>query len=235
MADPDLTLFEGPQAAWGEVDAYLVETLLPRDPALEAALGTSDAAGLPAINVAPNQGRLLELLARAVGARRILEVGTLGGYSTIWMGRALPPDGELVTLELDPAHADVARANLDRAGLGDRAEIRVGPALASLRALVREGAGPFDLTFIDADKQSSAEYFALALQLSRPGAAIVVDNVVRDGAVVDPASPDDRVRGVRRLLDAMAAEPRVAATAVQTVGSKGWDGFALALVLDDSS
>lgn len=228
-----MSLFEaGQRAQWEEVDAYLVETLVPADAALTAALDTSDAAGLPPINVAPNQGRLLELLARAVGARRILEVGTLGGYSTIWLGRALPPDGELVTLELDPGHAAVARGNLDRAGLGDRTEIRVGPALDSLRDLVRAGAGPFDLVFVDADKQQSADYVELALRMARPGTMVVVDNVVRDGAVVDPASPDDRVRGVRRVLELMASDPRLAATAVQTVGSKGWDGLALAVVVD---
>ncbi|HYI61217.1 MAG TPA: O-methyltransferase [Acidimicrobiales bacterium] len=220
------------QGRWDEVDRYLVGTLHQPDPALDAALDTSDAAGLPAINVAPNQGKLLQLLARAVGARRILEVGTLGGYSSIWLARALPPDGELVTLEIDPARAEVARANLDRAGVGDRTEVRVGPALEGLRALHREGAGPFDLTFVDADKEGNADYVDWAVRLSRPGSLIVVDNVVRAGAVVDEASTDPRVRGVRRLHDTLAADARVTATAIQTVGSKGWDGLTVVLVLD---
>lgn len=230
LFDPDGD--EARRAHWAEVDAYLVGTLHQPDPALDAALDTSDAAGLPAINVAPNQGKLLQLLARAVGARRILEIGTLGGYSTIWLARALPPDGELLTLEIDPTHAEVARANLDRAGVGDRAEIRLGPAHDTLRALRREGAGPFDLTFVDADKEGNADYVDQAVRLSRPGSLIVVDNVVRGGAVADEASTDPRVRGVRRLHEALAADPRVSATAVQTVGSKGWDGLTVVLVVD---
>jgi predicted O-methyltransferase YrrM len=159
-------------------------------------------------------------------------VGTLGGYSSIWLGRALPPDGELVTLELEPVHAEVARSNLDRAGVGDRAEIRVGPALDSLRALQREGAGPFDLTFVDADKEHNADYVEWAVRLSRPGSLVIVDNVVRAGAVADAASTDSRVLGVRRLHEALASDPRVTATALQTVGTKGWDGLTVVLVLD---
>ncbi|CAA9550072.1 MAG: O-methyltransferase [uncultured Thermomicrobiales bacterium] len=216
---------------WAAVDRYFAEALIPPDPVLDAALADSDAAGLPPINVAPTQGRLLHLLARMVGARRILEVGTLGGYSAIWLGRALPEDGRLVTLEADPAHAAVARANLARAGLADRVEVRVGPALETLPRLAAEGQGPFDLVFIDADKPNNPGYVHWALELSRPGTAIVVDNVVRGGAVADPASRDAGVLGVRRLMELIAAEPRVVATALQTVGAKGYDGFAVALVV----
>ena len=217
------------QQRWADVDRYLVETLVPSDPALEAALADSAAAGLPAISVAPNQGKLLQLLALSRGARRILEVGTLGGYSTIWMARALPADGRLVTLELDPGYADVARANLERAGVADRVEVRVGRAVDLLPALVDEE--PFDLVFIDADKPSNPDYFRWAMRLTRPGSLVVVDNVVRDGAVAEGTSTDPGVLGTRAVLSAMAAEPRVSATALQTVGSKGYDGFALALVL----
>lgn len=210
------------QDAWTAVDAYVCGALLPTDPALEAALSHSDAAGLPAINVAPNQGRLLHLLAKIQGARRILEIGTLGGYSTIWLARALPPGGRLVTLEQDPGHAEVARANLARAALADCTEILVGRALDRLPQLE----GPFDFIFIDADKPSNPDYFAWALRLARPGSVIVVDNVVRAGAVIDPDG-DVAVQGVRRMNAVIAAERRVSATAVQTVGSKGWDGFCL--------
>ncbi len=218
---------------WAAVDAYLAETLVQPDAALAAALADSAAAGLPEINVTPNQGKLLHLLARAQGAQRILEVGTLGGYSTIWLARALPPNGRLVTLEVDPKHAAVAQANLARAGVADVVEIRLGPALDTLPQLADEGAEPFDFIFIDADKPSNPEYFAWALRLSRPGSLIVVDNVIRGGAVVDAASIDPAVQGVRRLHELMAAEPRVSATAVQTVGDKGYDGFALTLVVAD--
>jgi predicted O-methyltransferase YrrM len=190
----------------------------------------STEAGLPAINVAPNQGKLLHLWARMVGARSILEVGTLGGYSTIWLARALPAGGRLVTLEADPHHAEVAAANLDRAGVGDVVDIVVGRALDTLPVLAEEGRGPFDLTFIDADKSSNADYFRWAVQLSRPGAVVMVDNVVRGGAVTDADSDDPSVVGTRRLFEAVAAEPRVSATAVQTVGSKGHDGFLLAVL-----
>ncbi|MEO8689383.1 MAG: O-methyltransferase [Solirubrobacteraceae bacterium] len=194
---------------------------------LTAALEASAAAGLPPADVSPAQGRLLELLARLCGARAILEIGTLGGYSTIWLARALPPDGRLVTLEADPHHANVARANLSRAGLSQLVEIVEGRALETLPGV----SGTFDLVFIDADKERSADYLALALERSRPGTLIVADNVVRGGAVVDPESDDPRVVGVRRLVDAVAAEPRLLAAPVQTVGVKGWDGMVLALVV----
>jgi predicted O-methyltransferase YrrM len=218
---------------WTSVDRYLTGHLVPPDATLSAALEDSNAAGLPPISVAPNQGKMLELLARMAGARRILEIGTLGGYSTIWLARALPPDGRLITLELESKHAEVARKNLARAGLADRTEVRVGPALESLEQLVAEGAGPFDFIFIDADKKTYPEYFAQSLRLSRRGTVIVADNVVRNGAVADPASQDESVQGVQRFYDLVAAEKRVTATAVQTVGSKGYDGFALVLVTDE--
>jgi predicted O-methyltransferase YrrM len=221
------------QDLWTAVDGYITGLLVPADPALDAALEASAAAGLPAIGVAPNQGKLLMLLARLQGARRILEIGTLGGYSTIWLARALPPGGRLVTLEADPEYAGVARANLARAGFADVAEVRVGPAAESLPRLAEEGAGPFDVVFIDADKPSTPEYFRWALRLARRGTLIVVDNVVRDGAVIDGDSEDPAVRGIRRFNELAAAEPRVSATAIQTVGSKGYDGFALALVTAD--
>ena len=214
---------------WHEVDRYITDTLVQPDAALEAALEASEAAGLPAINVSPAHGKLLWILARIQRARRILEIGTLGGYSTIWLARGLAAGGRLVTLEALEKHAVVARANIARAGLSDVVEVRVGQALATLP---RVEDGPFDLTFIDADKQNNAEYFAWALKLSRPGSLIVVDNVVREGAVLDARSRDSAVQGVRRLNDLIAAEPRVAATAIQTVGSKGYDGFAIALVLE---
>ncbi len=215
---------------WAEVDAYIGQALLAPDPVLEAALRSSDEAGLPPINVAPNQGKLLMLLAQIRGARRILEVGTLGGYSTIWLARSLPADGRLLSLEIDPHHAEVARANVAAAGLADRVEIILGPAVETLARLGEEGTEPFDFVFIDADKQSNADYFRAAVRMSRPGTVIVVDNVVRNGAVADAASSDQSVQGVRRLNEVMAAETRVSVTAVQTVGVKGYDGFALALV-----
>ena len=216
---------------WDAVDRYLADRYVPPDEALEQALRASEAAGLPSIAVSPTQGKLLQILARMQGATRILEIGTLGGYSTIWLARALPPGGRLISLESDPKHAEVARANLDRAGLADMVEVRVGEASESLPTLEAEGAGPFDLAFIDADKVSTPEYFAWALKLARPGGVIVVDNVVRGGAVVDPDSDDPSVQGVRRFHDLLEAEPRVSATAIQTVGSKGYDGFAIAYVL----
>ena len=215
---------------WTVVGQYLADLLVPPDAALGAALAASEAAGLPAIAVAPNEGKLLQLLALMCGARTILEIGTLGGYSTIWLARALPPGGRLVTLELDPAHAEVARANVGRAGLAEVVEVRVGPALETLPRLAAEGRGPFDLVFVDADKGGYPDYLAWALRLTRRGSVIVADNVVREGAVADPASDDPNVRGVRRFLELLAAEPRVSATAVQTVGSKGYDGFAIAVV-----
>ncbi|MGH9077063.1 MAG: O-methyltransferase [Acidimicrobiales bacterium] len=218
------------QERWDAVDGYLVEMLAAGDPVLDAALADSAAAGLPPINVTATQGKLLALLATLAGARSILEIGTLGAYSTIWMARALPAGGRLTTLEVEPGHAQVARANLARAGLADRVEVRVGAALDSLAALEAEAAGPFDMAFIDADKASNAAYFDRAVRLSRPGALIVVDNVVRGGAVVDPASDSADVVGTRRLFEALRADSRVDATAVQTVGAKGWDGFVLAVV-----
>lgn len=215
---------------WSAVDRYLTDLLVPPDRALEAALRASDAAGLPPISVAPNEGKLLHLLARLCGARAILEIGTLGGYSTIWLASALPPDGKLVTLEFDPRHAEVARANLAGAGLADRVEVRVGAALDTLPTLETDGLGPFDLFFIDADKSNNPDYFRWALRLSRPGSLIIVDNVVRSGRVADTGSDDPSVVGTRRVLELMADEPQVIATAIQTVGSKGHDGVAIALV-----
>jgi len=211
---------------WEKVDRYIGETLLQPDDALDAALEASDKAGLPAISVSPAHGKLLWILARLVNAKRILEVGTLGGYSAIWMARALPADGRLVTLEAVDKHAKVAQGNIEKAGLKKKIEIRVGPALDTLPSLK----GPFDLSFIDADKQSNAEYFTWALKLSRPGSVIVVDNVIRDGKVIDARSRDASVQGVRRLNELIASEKRVSATAIQTVGMKGYDGFLVALV-----
>jgi predicted O-methyltransferase YrrM len=222
------------QEQWTAVDRYITDLFVPRDAALDGALEASTAAGLPPINVAPNQGKLLLLLARALGARTILEIGTLGGYSTIWLARALPVDGLLITLETNPKHADIARANIVRAGLADVVELRLGPALDTLPRLAAEGRGPFDLIFIDADKPGYPEYLPWALELSRRGSVIIADNVVRDGAVADEASGDPRVQGVRRFNELLAAEPGVTATLIQTVGSKGYDGFAIALVTADS-
>jgi predicted O-methyltransferase YrrM len=215
---------------WGEVDAYISDLLVGRDDALEEALATSKANDLPPINIAPNQGKMLLLFARVIGARRILEIGTLGGYSTIWLGRALPSDGELISLELNPDYAAIARSNIERAGLDATVEVRVGKATDTLRAMIDADEGPFDLVFIDADKASYPEYFELSLQLSRPGSLIVADNVVRDGAVLDRETTDENIRGVQRFLDVVAKDDRVDATAIQTVGTKGYDGFALLLV-----
>ncbi len=221
------------QEQWTAVDRNITDLLVPPDPALDAALQASAAAGLPPHNVSPNQGKLLQLLARVQGARTILEIGTLGGYSTIWLARALPADGRLVTLEADPKHAEVARANIARAGLADVVELCLGRALDTLPRLAAEGRGPFDLIFIDADKPSNPDYLAWALRLSRRGSLIIADNVVRDGAVLDAASGDPSVQGVRCFNELLAAEPRVSATAIQTVGAKGYDGFAIALVTAD--
>ncbi len=215
------------QEQWSQVDEYIVKLLVPSDDALDAALAASTEAGLPAINVAPNQGKFLSLLASIQGAKNILEIGTLGGYSTIWLARALPANGRLVTLELDPKHAEVARRNLGRARLGELVSIRVGPALETLPQLAAEGLPPFDFVFIDADKQSIPEYFEWALKLTRVGGVIVVDNGVRKGAVIDGATTDPNVKGVRRFNELLAKTTRVSATTVQTVGSKGYDGFAL--------
>jgi predicted O-methyltransferase YrrM len=232
LFDPPVEPEPDPQLArWAAVDAYLVDTLSPPDAALAAALDASDAADLPRLHAAANQGKLLQLLGLAVGARRILEVGTLGGYGTIWLARALPPDGELVTLEIEPRYAAVAQANVDRAGAGDRVDIRVGPARVGLAALRREGGAPFDLVFVDADVQSGAEYLDHAVALARRGAVIVIADTVRGGAVDDENASDDGVLGVRRLHDALAADPRVEATALQTVGGTGWGGFTLAVVV----
>lgn len=213
-------------SGWAAVDDYVEGQLLQPDAALDAALWESVSAGLPEIAVAPVQGKLLMLMARMVGARRILEVGTLGGYSTIWLARALPEGGELVTLELEEHHAAVARENIARAGLADRVTVIAGPALDSLDMLT----GPFDFVFIDADKQNNAAYVDHAIRLSRPGTAIVVDNVVREGGLLDAASSDERIVGTRALFEMVSAHPRLDATAVQTVGGKKWDGFLLAIV-----
>ena len=215
---------------WNEVADYFSRSLVQQDAALEAALADSAAAGLPAINVAPNQGKFLHLLARIHGARRILEIGTLGGYSAIWLARALPADGRLVTLEYDPRHAAVAAANLARAGVAGKVDIRQGAARDTLAQLIAEGAAPFDLIFIDADKPNNPHYLELALRLSRPGTVIVGDNVARQGEVANASSADPAVQGTRRFIELLGANPRLSATALQTVGVKGYDGFALAIV-----
>ena len=216
---------------WNAVDRYFIETLGLDDAALEQALRASDQAGLPAISVSAPQGKLLQILALTCGARSILEVGTLGAYSTIWLARALLPGGRVITLELDPHHAEVARGNLRNAGVEDKVTVRVGPAVETLPLLEREGAGPFDLVFIDADKPSNPQYVEWAVRLSRPGTLIVLDNVVRGGKVIFGESQDASVQGVRRAMDMFAADKRLSATAIQTVGTKGYDGFAVALVL----
>jgi len=216
---------------WKEVDDYFVSRLGRGDDALRDAITDSTDAGLPAIAVTPLQGKLLALLARAGGARRILEIGTLGGYSAIWMARALPEGGELVTLEVDAAHAAIAQRNIERAGMGSRVRVVVGPAAETLTRLITDRVAPFDLVFIDADKESSDIYFRAALTLARVGTMIVVDNVVRDGKVADVSTTDEDVQGIQRMTDLIAAEPRVSATAIQTVGEKGYDGFILAVVV----
>ena len=221
----------GAKDLWTQVDRYFGDLLTPPDPKLEAALRANQQAGLPAIDVSPLQGRFLEFLTRISGARRILEIGTLGGYSTLWMARALPPGGRIVSLELDPRHADVARANLQNAGVLEQIDLLVGPASDSLQALEAGGAEPFDLIFIDADKTGYPVYLDWALKLSRSGTVIVADNVVRDGKVVQADCDDPDVQGVRRFAELVATEPRLSATVLQTVGIKGYDGFALAVVL----
>ncbi|HEY6572232.1 MAG TPA: O-methyltransferase [Candidatus Eisenbacteria bacterium] len=218
-------------ATHADGDPYLSNLFAPHDPALQASLTESTAAGLPEIQVSATQGKLLHMLARLQKARAILEIGTLGGYSAIWLARALPADGRLVTLEFDPKHADVARKNIAGAGLADRVDVRLGRALDTLPKLAAEGLGPFDLVFIDADKPSNPDYFTWALKLTRPGSLILVDNVVRDGSVMDAESADATIQGTRRVLAMMAAEPRVSATALQLVGAKGWDGIAMAVVI----
>ena len=218
------------QEQWTAVDNYIAGLFLGADPVLEEALTSSEAAGLPAISVSPTQGKLLHLLARMQSAQNILEIGTLGGYSTIWLARALPPDGRLISLELDPKHAEVARANVARAGLSNVVEIKLGRAIDSLQQLVRDGGKPFDLIFIDADKQGYSDYLKWSLKLARQGTLIVADNVVRKGEVVNPASTDTNVQGIRRFNELLAAQKNVTTTEIQTVGSKGYDGLALILV-----
>jgi predicted O-methyltransferase YrrM len=218
------------KSTWADVDEFFVQHLLPADEALDAAMETSVAEGLPPISVTPPQGKLLHLLARITGAKRILEIGTLGGYSTIWLARALPGGGKVITLEIDQHHAEVAKRNLTRAGLTDRVEIVVGRASETLNAMIAKGEAPFDFVFVDADKASSDVYFDAALRLSHPGTVIVVDNVVRDGKVADAASEDADIKGIRRMTERLANEPRVSATAIQTVGGKSYDGFLLAIV-----
>jgi predicted O-methyltransferase YrrM len=220
-----------PQETWTAVDRYYGESLLRDDPTFDFALASSAAAGLPPIQVSAAQGKLLQLLAQAQGSRKILEVGTLGGYSTLWLARALTAGGTLITLEYDPKHADVARANLAHAELSATVEVITGDAKQTLPRLVSEGRGPFDFIFIDADKSGYPEYFKWALQLSAPGSLIVADNVVRGGAVADPASKDANVQGVRRMTELVASEKRVSATVIQTVGSKGYDGLMIARVI----
>ncbi|MFY9937745.1 MAG: O-methyltransferase [Silvibacterium sp.] len=220
------------QELWTSVDRYITKTLIPADPVLDAALTASAEAGLPPIAVAPNQGKWLMILARAIGVRSILEMGSLGGYSTIWLARALPANGRMITLEADPRHAEVAQANIARAGLADKVEIRLGKALETLPELAAEGNAPFDLIFIDADKENYPGYLEWALRLSRPGSLIIGDNVVLDGKVIDAADPDPAIKGVRRMNEIIASDPRLDATAIQTVGSKGYDGFMIAIVTD---
>jgi predicted O-methyltransferase YrrM len=217
---------------WAAVDNYFGALMIGEDPVLDAALAASDAAGLPPIAVSPTLGKLLHLLARATGARRILEVGTLGGYSTIWLGRALPAGGRLISLEAVDKHAEVARSNVAAAGLSEVVDIRIGPALESLPKLAAEQGDPFDLIFIDADKENNSAYFDWAVRLARPGSMIIVDNVVRDGKVLDANHPDSRVQGSRQFAELVGAQNRASATTLQMVGVKGWDGFTLAVVND---
>lgn len=218
------------QRTWDAVDEYVERHLIGADAVLEQALSDSAAAGLPKIAVTPSEAKQLQLLARSIGARRILEIGTLGGYSTIWLARALRAGGRLITLEVDPRAVDVAAANIDRAGLSDTVEIRLGPALDTLALLAAERLEPFDFVFIDADKRHTPDYFRYAVELARPGAWIVADNVIRDGGLVDPANETPDVLGNRRLHELLADDDRVSATTIQTVGAKGYDGFTLALV-----
>jgi predicted O-methyltransferase YrrM len=233
MTQDKLTPDQASLDRWAAVDRYFSEQLSLSDAALDAAIAANKAAELPAIDIAANQGKLLQLLAKLAGARRILEIGTLGGYSTIWLARALPTDGRLITLEFNPKHAEIARANIEYAGLTQTVEIRVGAALDALPKLQNESGEPFDLIFIDADKPNNSEYVRWALKLSRPGSLIIIDNVVRDGAVIDAGSADKDVRGARQLFELLANEPRLSCTAIQTVGVKGYDGFAFAVVTAD--
>jgi predicted O-methyltransferase YrrM len=218
------------QDIWTSVDSYLGEVLVRQDRHLDAAVAASDAAGLPPIQVSPPQGKLLAILIEMMGAKSVLEVGTLGGYSTIWMAKSLPANGRLVTIEIDPKHAEVAQQNFNRAGLGDKIELRTGNARDILPDMIDDGAGPFDFVFIDADKASNPDYFGWALEMSRPGTVIIVDNVIREGHIIEADSEDASVKGVRRLNEVMAGNPRVTVTALQTVGVKGYDGFSVALV-----
>ncbi|NOV01016.1 O-methyltransferase [Paenibacillus planticolens] len=215
---------------WEKVDQYITERLIPHDAVLEKALIANQQAGLPAYDVTPTQGKLLNLLAQMQGAKRILEIGTLGGYSTIWLARALPSGGQLVTLELDPVHAQVAAANLSLAQLSDMVELRVGDALEQLAQMDEEGVQPFDMIFIDADKPNNPNYLKWALHFSHPGTVIIGDNVIREGEIINEGSQDPRVQGVRQFYDLLAEEPKINATAIQTVGSKGYDGFVLGIV-----
>lgn len=218
---------------WTEVDQYITDLLVPPDPVLDATLAASAAAKLPSIAVSPSQGKMLMLLARLAGASRILEIGTLGGYSSIWLARALRPGGRLITLEANPKHAEVAQANISRAGFAESVEVRLGDARAGIQQLVAEGSAPFELIFIDADKRSIPHYLEYSLKLSRRGTLIIIDNVIREGALIDGASQDPDVQGVRRMHEVLAGDPRLSATTIQTVGSKGYDGFTLALVTMD--
>ncbi|MER8576652.1 O-methyltransferase [Mesorhizobium sp. M1338] len=218
------------KTSWAAVDDYIVGSLFEADPVLDAVLAANHDHGLPAIDVSPAQGKLLSLLVRIQGAKKVLEIGTLGGYSTVWMARALPVDGKIVTLELDPLHADVAQSNFERAGVSERVELRVGPALQSLAALGAENAGPFDLVFIDADKPNNPHYLSWAMRLSRPGTVIICDNVIRDGAVLDQGGRDPNVEGARAAFSFIGGEKHLDGTGIQTVGAKGYDGFAIAIV-----
>jgi predicted O-methyltransferase YrrM len=219
------------QQLWTSVDDYITNLFVPFDPVMKEALAANEAAGLPSISVAPNEGKLLMLLAQICGARRILEIGTLGGYSTIWLARGMASGGNLITLEASAKHAEIARLNIALAGLAEVVEVLVGPALDTLPQLAAEDRGPFDLIFIDANKEGYPEYFAWALKLARPGSLIIADNVIRDGEILDPASSDPRVQGIRYFNELLANEPRVKATVIQTVGKKGHDGMALAIVI----
>jgi len=219
------------QDTWSAVDNYIDDELALSDAILDAAIAANAAGGLPAIDVTASQGKLLQLLARLAGAKRILEIGTLGGYSTIWLARALPPDGRLITLEFEPKHAAVAKLNIERAGLSHIVEVRTGAALDSLPVIEAENAGPFDLFFIDADKVNNPVYLDWAIRLSRRGSVIIVDNVVREGGLADSNSDDAAIRASRKVVELIASDPRVDGTVIQTVGTKGYDGFAIAVVM----
>ena len=221
---------EEPIDTWKKVDSFFTDALIPADPSLDAVLASNHAAGLPPIDVTPLQGKFLELLIRATGARRVLEIGTLGGYSTIWMARAVGSEGRVITLELENRHAEIAQRNFENAGVAERIDLRIGPASESLAGLVAEAAASFDCIFIDADKAGYPDYFQWSLKLSRPGTLIIADNVVRDGKVIEPDNPDPNIQGVRRFTELAGAERRLSTTVLQTVGGKGYDGFAIAIV-----